>query len=99
LSEASSSFITFNNCCANFRRGDMSTNVDSRSGMKKSARNQENIEKIRQTLSEERRIKVCEIAEKAGISKRPEFTSIHEDLMEINLSGEWVPHLPAQDQN
>jgi hypothetical protein len=77
----------------------MSTNVDSRSRWQKTARNEENIQKIRQAVNADRRFKLSETDEEAGIQKEPEFTNIHKDLMVKKLSEMWVPRLLTQNKN
>lgn len=51
-----------------FKRGEMSVEDHARSGRPSTSRNDENVEKIRQKINEDRRFTIDEISEETGVS-------------------------------
>jgi len=78
--DSSPSFSTIKKWAAEFKRGRTSLEVDPHEGRPKSATPPEIIEQVHDMLLDDRRIKVCEIAETIGISKERVRYILHEDL-------------------
>jgi len=67
--DSSPSFSTIKKWAAEFKRGRTSLEDDPREGRPNSATTPEIIEQVHDMLLDDRRMKVCEIAETIGISK------------------------------
>jgi len=67
--DSSPSFSTIKKWAAEFKRGRTSLEDDPREGRPKSATTPEIIEQVHDMLLDNRRTKLCEIAETIGISK------------------------------
>ncbi|XP_065671876.1 protein GVQW3-like [Hydra vulgaris] len=79
-------FTTVKFWAAEFKRGRQSLGDDERSGHLKTATTDENIAKVHQTVLDDRRIKVREIAEVMNISKQRICHMLHEILGMRKLS-------------
>lgn len=99
LGEDSPSFSSVKKWCAMFRKGEMRIVDAPRSGCRRSARNEETIDKVRQIVNADCRAKLTEIAKKAEISKGSAFKIVHKELKMSNQSGRWVPCLLDQHQS
>lgn len=96
--EESPSFTTVKIWTADFKRGRTSVFDEERSGRPKTATNEEMIKKVYKIVNSDRRLKVHEIAEAAGISDDRVHSILHEHLGMRKLSARWVPHLLSFDQ-
>jgi len=67
--DSSPSFSTIKKWAAEFKHGHTSLEDDPREGCLKSATTPEIIEQVQDMVLDDRRMKVCEIAETIGISK------------------------------
>jgi histone-lysine N-methyltransferase SETMAR len=94
----SSSFSTIKKWAAEFKRGRTSLEDDPREGRPKSATIPEIIEQVCDMILDDRRMKVCEIAETIGISKERVGYILHEALDMKKLCTRWVLHLLKADQ-
>jgi len=94
----SPSFSTIKKWAAEFKRGHTSLEDDPREGHPKSATTPEIIEQVYAMLLDDRRIKVCEIAETIGISKERVGYILHEELDMKKLCTRWVPRSLTADQ-
>jgi len=81
-----------------FKRGRTSLEDDPREGRPKSATTPEIVEQVRNMVFDDRRMKVCEIAETIGISKERVGYSLHEELDMKKLCARWVPPLTADEK-
>jgi histone-lysine N-methyltransferase SETMAR len=94
-----SSFSTIKKWAAEFKRGYTSLEDDPREGCPQSETTPEIIEQLHDTVLDDRRMTVCEIAETVGISKERVGYILHEELDMKKLCIGWVPHLLTADQN
>jgi histone-lysine N-methyltransferase SETMAR len=74
------SFSTVKKWAAEFKRGRTSLEDDPREGRPKSATAPEIIEQLQGMVLDDRRMKVCEIAETIGVSKERVGYILHEEL-------------------
>lgn len=81
-----------------FQRGSTSTKDAPRQGRPKTATSEDMIEKVRQIVLSDRRLKLAEIAEASKISKERVHKILHEDLDMRKLSAKWVPRLLTLEQ-
>jgi histone-lysine N-methyltransferase SETMAR len=95
--DSSPSFSTIKEWTAEFKRGRTNLEDDPREGLPKSA-TPKIIEQVHDMLSDERRIKVREIAETIGFSKQRGGYILHEELGIKRLCARWVPRLLSADQ-
>jgi len=96
--DSSPSFSTIKKWAAEFKRGRTSLEDDPREGRPKSATTPEIIEQVHDTLLDDRRMKVREIAETIGISKERVGYILHAELDMKKLCARWVPRLLTADQ-
>ena len=78
---------------AEFKRGRSSTFDDERSGRPKIATNEEIIQKIHDSVLNDRRVKVRELSNIANISIDRVHNILHKHLHMKKLSARWVPRL------
>jgi transposase len=78
--DSSPSFSTIKERAVEFKRGRTSLEDDPREGRPKSATTPEIVEQVHDMLLGDRRMKVCEIAETIGISKKRIGYILHEEL-------------------
>lgn len=71
---------------------------DERSGRPSTARNAENVERVRAAINENRRLTIRELEEDLGIQKSSICTILHEDLKMNRVSAKFVPRLLTEDQ-
>ena len=64
----------------------------------KSATTQQTIEKVQKIVLDDRRVKLCEIAEAVGISEERVQNILHEELGMQKFCTRWVLHLLNLDQ-
>jgi len=88
--DSSPSFSTIKKWAAEFKRGRTSLEDDSREGHPKSATTLEIIEQVHDTVLDDRRMKVREIAEVIGISKERVGCILHEELDMKKLCARWI---------
>ena len=81
-----------------FKRGEMSTEDDARSGRPKEAVTDENIKKVHKIIFDNRKMKLIEIAETLKISKERVGHIVHEYLDMRKLCSKWVPRELTIDQ-
>jgi len=94
----SSSFSTIKKWAAEFKRGRTSLEDDPREGRPKSATTPEIVEQLHGMILDDRRMKVCEIADTIGISKERVGYILREELDMKRLCARWVPRLLTADQ-
>jgi hypothetical protein len=83
---------------AEFKCGHTSLEDDPREGRPKSAAPPEIIEQVHDMVLDDGRMKVSEIAETIGISKKRVGYNLHEKLHMKKLCTRWVPCLFTADQ-
>lgn len=88
---------TIRNWTNEFKRGRRSTKSIPPPGRPKTATSAENIEKVRQIVSKDRRMKLLEIAEASGISEERVHFILHKELNMRKLCARWVPRLLTSD--
>ncbi|XP_025263254.1 histone-lysine N-methyltransferase SETMAR-like [Camponotus floridanus] len=98
LEDSSPSFSTVKKWAAEFKRGRSSIFDDERSGRPKTATNEEIIQKIHDSVLNDRRIKMRELSHIANISIDRVHNILHEHLHMKKLSARWVPRLLTVDQ-
>lgn len=76
-----------------FKLGRESIEDDTRSGRPISVVTEENTEKVKKLVLEDRRIKVWQIAEALGISKERVGEILHQHLRMTKVSARWVPKM------
>ena len=81
-----------------FRMGDMSTDDAPRSGRPKTATDDDHVEKAKQLVLADRRIKLTEIAEKLKISTGSADTIVTQILGFRKVITKWVPRILRDDQ-
>jgi histone-lysine N-methyltransferase SETMAR len=91
--DSSPAFSTINKWAAEFKRGCTSLEDDPREGRPKSATPPEIIKQVHNMVLNDQRIKVLEIAETIGISKKRVGYFLHEELRTKKLCARWVLHL------
>jgi histone-lysine N-methyltransferase SETMAR len=96
--DSSPSFSTIKKWAAEFKCGRTSLEDDPHEGRPKSATAPEIIEQVHDMVLDDRRKKVCEIAEPIGISKECVEYILHEELDVKKLCAKWVPQLITADQ-
>jgi transposase len=90
--DSSPSFSTINKWAAEFKHGSTSLEDDPREGHSKSA-TPEITEQVYNMVLDDRRTKVCEIAETIGISKERVRYILHEELDMKKFCVRWVLRL------
>jgi len=83
---------------SHFKRGEMSIEDQARSGRPSTSRNDENVEKIRQKINEDRRFTLDELAEATGVSWSSCQRILTQDLNMRRVSAKFVPRLLTEDQ-
>ena len=83
---------------AKFKRGEMTTEDDARSGRPKEAVTDENIKKVHKIIFDNRKVKLIEIAETLKISKERVGHIVDEYLNMRKLCSKWVPRELTTDQ-
>jgi [histone H3]-lysine36 N-dimethyltransferase SETMAR len=83
---------------AKFKRGEMRTEDDARSGRPKEAVTDENIKKVHKIILDNRKVKLIEIAETLKISKERVGHIVNEYLGMRKLCSKWVPRELTIDQ-
>lgn len=83
---------------AKFKRGEMSTEDDPRSGRPKEALIDENIKKVHKIILDNRKVKLIEVAQALKISKERVGHIVHEYLGMRKLCSKWVPRVLTFDQ-
>lgn len=83
---------------AKFKRGEMSTEDDARSGRPKEAVTDENIKKVKKIILNNRKVNLLEISETLKISKERVGHIVHELLDMRKLCAKWVPRVLTVDQ-
>jgi hypothetical protein len=96
--DSSSLLSTINKWASEFKCGHTSLEDDPCEGCPKSATTLEIIEQVHDMVLDDRRMKVCEIAETIGISKECVEYILHEELDMKRLCARWVPDLLKADQ-
>ena len=86
LGDSSPSLTTVYKWAAEFKRGSTSTKDAPRSGRPKTATSEDIVEKVRQVVLADRRLKLIEIAEVSGISKERAHHILHKVLGMRKLS-------------
>jgi transposase len=89
----SPSFSIIKKWASECKRGRTNLETDPREGRPKSATKPEIIEEVHDMLLDDRQIKVREIAETTGISKKRVGYIFHEQLDMKKLCARWVPRL------
>ncbi|GFX60187.1 histone-lysine N-methyltransferase SETMAR [Trichonephila clavipes] len=83
---------------AKFKRGEMNTEDDARSGRPKEAVTDEKIKKVHKIIFDNRKVKLIEIAETLKISKERVGHIVNEYLDMRKLCSKWVPRELPIDQ-
>ena len=83
---------------AKFKRGEMSTDDDARSGRPKEAVTDENIKKVHKIILHDRKVKLFEISETLKISKECVGHTLNEYFGMRKLCAKWVPRKLTNDQ-
>jgi transposase len=96
--DSSPSFSTINKWAAKFKCGRTSLEDDPREGCPKSATTPEIIQQVHGMVLDDKRMKVCEIAETISISEEHIGYILHEELDMKKLCARWVPCLLTADQ-
>ncbi|XP_036336279.1 histone-lysine N-methyltransferase SETMAR-like [Rhagoletis pomonella] len=101
LGEHAPSNATVYNWVNEFKRGRISTKDEPRSGRPKEVTTPETVEKVYKIVTQDRRIKLREIADIVNISYERVHNIIHNELGMKKLSARWVPRLltPLQKMN
>ena len=81
-----------------FKRGQTCTEDEACSRRPVEVTTTDIVEKIHGIVTEDRRVKVCEIAESVGISTERVHNILHEKLQMKKLSERWMPRLLTVDQ-
>ena len=90
LGDSSPSLTTIRKWFNEFQRGNTSTTDAPRSGRPKTATSKEIVEKVRQVVLADRRLKLIEVAKASGISKERAHHILHKVLGMRKLSARWV---------
>jgi transposase len=96
--DPSPSFSTVKKWAAEFKRGRTSLEFDPHEGRPKSATTPEIIEQVHDMVLDDRQMKVREISEIIGISKKRVGYILHEELDMKKLCARWVSRLLTADQ-
>jgi transposase len=96
--DSSPLFSTVKKWATKFKSGHTSLEDDPREGCPKSATPPEIIEQVHSMVLDDRRMKVCEIAETIGISKEHVGYILHKELDMKKLCARWVPRLLTAHQ-
>jgi transposase len=96
--DSSPSFSTIKKWAAKLKHGRTSLEDDPREGCPKSATTPEIIEQVHDMVLDDRRMKVCEIAESTGISKERIGYILHEEMDIKNICARWITRLLTVDQ-
>ena len=96
--DSSPSFSTIKKWAAEFKRGRTSLEDDPHEGRPKSTLSPDIIEQVHDMVLDDRRMKVCEIAETIGISKERVRYIFYEELDMKKLCARWVPRWLTADQ-
>ncbi|XP_054744389.1 uncharacterized protein LOC129248798 [Anastrepha obliqua] len=101
LREHAPSNATVYNWVNEFKRGRIITKDEPRSGRLKEVKTPETVEKVYKIVTQDRRIKLREIADIVNISYERMHNIIHDELGMKKLSARWVPRLltPLQKMN
>jgi histone-lysine N-methyltransferase SETMAR len=98
LGESAPSFITVKYWAAEFKRGRMSCQDEHRSGRPIEVTTPEMVKKFHKMVLDDRRLKVRELADMAGISKSAIHRILTENLDMRKLCARWVPRLLTMEQ-
>lgn len=98
LKESAPSFATIKRWVLEFKRDRSSIFDKSYPGAPKTASNAEIIQKIHDSVLNDRRLKLRELSKIANISIDPVHKILHEDLHMRKLSARWVPRLLTIEQ-
>jgi len=85
-------------CFARFKGGEMSVENHPHSGRPSTSRTDENVEKIRKQINEDRRYTIDEISEATGVSWSSRQRILTVDLNMRRVAAKFVPRLFTQDQ-
>ena len=84
--------------CASFKHGRTSTEDDHRSGRPCEVTSQEIVDSVLDTVMQDRRTTIRQIAQTCGISKSTVERILHEKLNLNKVSARWVPRMLTADQ-
>ncbi|XP_017480334.1 PREDICTED: histone-lysine N-methyltransferase SETMAR-like [Rhagoletis zephyria] len=98
LGGSAPSFTTIKYWVAEFKRGRTSCQEEHRRGQPNEVTTPEMVKKIQKAVMDDRRLKVCELADIVGISKSTVHRILSEDLDMRKLCPRWAPHLLDQKQ-
>lgn len=98
LGESAPSFRTVKFWVAEFKRGRTSCQDEHRSGRPNEVTTPEMVKKIHKAVLDDRRLKVRELGDIVGISKRAVHRILFENLDMRNLCARWVPRLLTLEQ-
>ena len=98
-SDSAPSETTVRRRYTDFKRGRTDTNDAERSGCPNSAVVPESTIKLHKLILEDRKLKLCEIAEEMKISESSVFTILHEHLSMRKLCSKWVLRLSQSIKN
>lgn len=87
------SFATVKRWTREFKHGRESLEDDPRSGRPNTAVTEENIEKVKKLVLEDRRVKLWQLAEAIGISKERIGDILHSHLHMKKVCARWVPKM------
>ncbi|XP_050527885.1 protein GVQW3-like [Daktulosphaira vitifoliae] len=96
--ESAPSDTTIKRWYAEFKRGRRDTDDAERSGRPNEAITPENIEKIHKIVLNDRKMKLCQLANVIKISKERIGFILHENLSMKKLCSKWVPCLLTVEQ-
>nr|XP_014285279.1 putative uncharacterized protein FLJ37770 [Halyomorpha halys] len=97
LRDSAPSYSTVAKWTSEFKFGRESSGDDPRSGLSKSATTPEFIAKVHKKVIDDRRLKVCEVAEVAGMSSEWIYHILTKELGMKKLSARWVLRLLTLD--
>jgi histone-lysine N-methyltransferase SETMAR len=98
LGESAPSFTTIKYWVAEFKRGRTSCQDEHRSGRPMEVTTPEMVKKIHKMILDDRRLKVRELADLAGISKSTVHRILTDSLDMRKLCARWVPRLLTMEQ-
>ncbi|GFV73278.1 mariner transposase [Trichonephila clavipes] len=96
--ESALSFTTFEYWVAELKRGGTSCQEQHRSGQSNKVTTPEMAKKIHKAVLDDRRLKVCELADVVGISKSAVLRILSENLDMRKLCARWVARLLILEQ-
>ena len=96
--ESAPGYSTIARWASDFKRGRESLDDEHRSGRPVEAATPENIERIRQMIEENPRMKAHEMAVISGLSKGTVLKILHDNLHLSKVSARWIPHSLSRDQ-